>query len=396
MTIETTAIKAVAQGNGATTVWPFAFLIPADSDLVLTLVDIASGNETVISPVNYTTTGIGNEAGGTVTYPLSGSPLSSATSIVIERRLPLTQETDLLNQGAVYPQAIEDALDYLTMVAQQLQDQIDRAIVFSVADTVEVDLPLASARANKVLAFNSNGDPIAADLITPGTTVSAAMIPVVTAPTTAAALVALGIPGSLLDLLIPAGTVWDYVLTTAPAGFVFPFGQPCTALFPVLRAGLIAAGSPFGTNGVDPLMPDGRSTTFVGKSNMGGVDNGQWAGGTILGAVAGTQSVTLLLAQLPSHQHNVFLKDNQHFHNISPATGGINVIRGDGGGGAFTYAGGGTGALVVTVTATTTSNITVGSVNGVANDNQTATAGSGSSHENRQPSIIVNKIIKAH
>jgi hypothetical protein len=51
MTIETTAIKAVATGNGATTVWPYTFLIPAEDDLVLTLVDVASGNPTVIAPV---------------------------------------------------------------------------------------------------------------------------------------------------------------------------------------------------------------------------------------------------------------------------------------------------------------------------------------------------------
>jgi hypothetical protein len=129
------------------------------------------------------------------------------------------------------------------MITQQLQDQIDRAIVFSVADTIETTLPTATARAGLFLGFDTNGDPVAVDGLTAGTTVSAAMIPVVTAPTTAAALTALGLPGALLDLLIPAGTIWDYAGTTAPTGFVLAFGQACTGTYPVLRALLVAAGS---------------------------------------------------------------------------------------------------------------------------------------------------------
>jgi hypothetical protein len=103
MTIETTAIKAVATGNGATTVWPFTFLIPAESDLVLTLVDVASGQSNDNSSCELHRDRCRQDTGGTVTYPLSGSPVSSAYYVVIERVLPLTQETDLLNQGAVYP-----------------------------------------------------------------------------------------------------------------------------------------------------------------------------------------------------------------------------------------------------------------------------------------------------
>jgi hypothetical protein len=128
------------------------------------------------------------------------------------------------------------------------------------------------------------------------------MIPVVTAPTTAAALVALGLPGALLDLLIPSGTEWAYNAGgAAPTGFVFPIGQACTPTFPDYRAKLIAAGSPYGTNGVDPLMPDRRSSIAVGKSNMGGVDNGLMPGGTVLGAlVGGNVNGTLVAGNIPT------------------------------------------------------------------------------------------------
>jgi microcystin-dependent protein len=389
MTIETTAVKVVALGNGATTVWPFTFMIPALEDVTLTLVDVASGNQTVIAPIQYTVAGLGNPAGGSVTYPLSGSPVASTTQVVVERRMPLKQETDLQNQGAAYPETIEDALDYLTMVAQQLQDQINRSIVFNVADSSTVTLPSATARANKVLGFDSGGNAIAVAALSPSVTVSAAMIPVVTAPTTNAALTALGFPGAFLDQLIPAGTVFAYCGTSAPTGFALGFGQPCTGSFPVLRALLVGASSPFGTNGTDPLFPDCRGRSNVGKSNMGGVDNGIWAGGNILGAVAGTQSVQLVTAQIPSHRHSVFLNDPGHFHSVNAAA---NLGTG--------YTSGGLGppaATSATDTGTKVTNITVRDTSGGGGTaNQTALTGGDGSHENRHPSIVFNILVKAH
>lgn len=384
MTITTTAIKAVAQGNGANTSWPYTFLIPAESDLVVTLVTIASGNEVVVSPANYSVTGIGNDAGGQVTYPLVGPALSALYKIVVERVLPLTQDTDLVNQGGAYPQDIEDALDYLTMAVQQLQDQINRSIVFSVADSVAADLPVASARANLSLTFNSNGDPVATSQLTPGTTVSAAMIPVVTAPTTAAALTALGLPGALLDLLIPSGTEWPYHAGgAAPTGFVFPVGQPCTPTYPDYRAKLVAAGSPYGTNGVDPLMPDRRSTVIAGKSNMGGVDNGLLTGGTVLGAVLSTQTKTLVAGNLPPHTHtSPTLNDPGHFH------GGERLFDGSAGALDLTVGAGGhanTGTTGLKVTGITLGASTGNNASGVSTPVSVV-----------QPTFISNIILKVH
>src|SRR3954471_21730108 len=153
MTLTTSSIKAVAQGNAATTSWPFTFIIPTLDDIVVTLVLISSGDETVLAPSTFTVTGLGVSTGGTVTYPLSGSPLSALYKIVVERFVPDLQETDLVNQGGAYPADIEDALDYVTMITQQLQDQLDRALIFSIADTgSDGTLPIASARADLFLA----------------------------------------------------------------------------------------------------------------------------------------------------------------------------------------------------------------------------------------------------
>lgn len=387
MTLITQSTKAVAQGNGATVAWPFTFLIPAVEDLVLTLVDVASGNPTIISPVNYTVTGLGNANGGTVTYPLTGSPVPSTSYVVVERFVPDVQETDLTNQGAVYPADIEDALDYLTMITQQLQDQVDRSIVFSVADMVEVTLPPATARANLFLGFNSSGAPIAVSGLTPGTTVSAAMIPVVTAPTTAAALTALGIPGSLLDLLIPPGTIWDYAAGgTAPTGFVYPIGQACTSLYPNYRANLISAGSPFGTNGTDPLMPDLRSVVVAGKSNMGGTDNGLLTGGTVLGALLGLQSSSLAANQIPTITSVNAAQAISVVTTVNGVPSGQSLSSAASAGGSRFVADwgtSGTGELVGALTSTGSNSISV-----------VYTNGSLQPFSRVQPTLICNKILK--
>ncbi len=388
MTLSTTSTKAVAQGNNASTVWPYNFLIPADGDLVVTLVDVASGNPTVLAPSTYTQTGIGDPLGGTVTYPLSGSPLAPTTLIVVERSVPDVQETDLVNQGGVYPQDIEDALDYLTMITQQQQDQISRSIVFSVADTVEVTLPTATARANLFLGFNASGDPVAVDGLTAGTTVSAAMIPVVTAPTTAAALTALGLPGALLDLLIPSGTEWDYNAGgAAPTGFVYPIGQACTSLYPDYRAKLIAAGSPYGTNGVDPLMPDKRSVVNAGKSNMGGADNGLLTGGTVLGAVLGLQSSNLAANQIPS----LTSVNGAQSITVHPVGRTYAVTTNGVSSGTTVQA----GALVVP-TSTINDFLSVADFTANNSISVTYTNGSLQPYSRVQPTFICNKILKVH
>lgn len=390
MTLITQSTKAVAQGNGATVTWPFTFLIPASDDLTVTLVDVASGNPTVLAPSVYTVTGFGDPLGGVVTYPLSGSPLTSATYIVVERFVPEVQETDLTNQGAVYPADIEDALDYLTMITQQLQDQVDRSIVFSVADTVTVPLPTATARADLFLGFNSSGDPVAVDGLTAGTTVSAAMIPVVTAPTTAAALTALGLPGSLLDLLIPSGTCWEYdAAGAAPTGFVFPIGQACTPTYPDYRAKLVAAGSPYGTNGTDPLMPDRRSTVGAGKSNMGGVDNGLLTGGTVLGAVLSSQNINLAPGNIPD-----ITGDNNAPFGIS-GTSGANLFLQGGVSDNFTSApGSGQFDNLTKVQVSVSGTVAIHVVS--FKSTNTSGSSSGTAFSRVQPTFICNFILKVH
>jgi hypothetical protein len=166
MTIATTASSVTAQGDGSNTVWPFSFLIPEATDLILTVTLISDGSSTIIDPSLYSVTGLGNNAGGSVTYPSSGSPLSSLYNITIQRTLPLTQTTQLTSQGSFDPAVVEDEFDYLTMLSQQMQDQINRALAFPVgaSDTSAATLITAilNGAANATAAETAAADAEAA------------------------------------------------------------------------------------------------------------------------------------------------------------------------------------------------------------------------------------------
>lgn len=129
MTISTTASVVTAQGNGATTSWPFSFLIPTGA-IKVTLTLRSDGTTQVLSSSAYSVSGLDNPAGGTVTYPLSGSPLASTYNITIERVVPYTQTSNFTNQGDFNPEALDEALDTVVMQIQQLKTLIDNAIAF--------------------------------------------------------------------------------------------------------------------------------------------------------------------------------------------------------------------------------------------------------------------------
>ena len=164
MTVSSTSSRVVYAGTGSTTSFPFAFKVNQPADLVVVHTD-ATGTDFVLSPSQYAATGFGLDAGGSVTYPLSGSPIAEPTKLTIYRDVAVTQPTSLSNQGAMWPQVIEAALDRLTFVAQKVTDAVSRSLVISPTDSAALTvLPNAKTRANSVLAFDGAGQPYAATL----------------------------------------------------------------------------------------------------------------------------------------------------------------------------------------------------------------------------------------
>lgn len=279
MTISTTSNSVTIAGNGATSVFSFPFVAGAAINIVVIFTD-ASGNETTLLSSQYTLflNPPGTNAiwgiGGTVTYPIVGSPIAVGTTLTIERIVPLTQTTSISNQGDFYAQAVEAAMDILCMEIQQIGAVPLRSIQAPPVDlNPQMVLPAAAQRANLFVGFDNNGNVIAA---TPagGTPVSAAMIPVVSALTLALSRAAYGFGIALTGPLTKEPT--RTVLTTGSGTYTTPTGA--TRLNVRMPGGGGGGGAQATNSGTG-----GGNTTF-GTALL--VANGGW-GGAAAGGIGG-------------------------------------------------------------------------------------------------------------
>lgn len=207
MTISTTSTTVTYIGNGATTVFTFPFVGDDPSDITVVYTD-AADNQTTLGTSTYSITfnpiPVGGlwAVGGSVHYPLIGLPISTGTFLTITRTLPLTQEVTISNQGAFYPQAVEQALDILEMQIQQVSDSVN-----------ENTFPPLLSRENKAFYFDSAGLPIAS--VATGTEIDAVALAYATSgQITAGTLGTVSTTAALLTLF-PVG-----VSLTNGAGFV--------------------------------------------------------------------------------------------------------------------------------------------------------------------------------
>ena len=160
MTISTTTTKNSYSGNGSTTAFNYTFFIPTSTDIEV-IVRSSTGTETVKSEgtgsTNYSITGVGNSGGGTVTFVTA--PASGET-VVLRRNTAKTQATDYVANDPFPAESHESALDKLTIIGQDLQEQVDRSIKLSRTNTMtSTEFTVGSTdRANKILAFDSSGE----------------------------------------------------------------------------------------------------------------------------------------------------------------------------------------------------------------------------------------------
>src|SRR5579871_2114209 len=124
ITNPTTTVTDTATGSNLT--WNYGFLIPANTDgsPAITLMQIdTSGVKTAITS-NFSVSGVGNPSGGTVTYPVTGSPLPAGYQLIITRALPYIQTTAFPN-NSFYPKSVESTADNIVMQIQQLDNEIN-------------------------------------------------------------------------------------------------------------------------------------------------------------------------------------------------------------------------------------------------------------------------------
>lgn len=158
MTVSSTNTKNSYSGDDSTVVFAYTFKVFDDDDIQVILRNDTTGAETVqTKTTHYSVSGVGNTSGGNITFVTA--PATGQT-VVLLRAIPLTQATDYTPNDPFPAATHEDALDRLTFIVQDQQEELDRAIKISKTNTItspEFTVG-ATTRANKIFAFDSSGD----------------------------------------------------------------------------------------------------------------------------------------------------------------------------------------------------------------------------------------------
>ena len=168
------------------------------------------------------------------------------------------------------------------------------------------------------------------------------------------------IPNTMLDNVAPPGVVLPFAGASAPSGWLLCDGSAVSRTTYAALFTAISTAFGVGDGSTTFNVPDLRGRVAAGKDNMGGTaasrltTGGSGVDGATLGASGGAQTHTLTSAQIPSHTHS--------------------LAAGAGAGGNSATGGAGYGFPTATTTA--------------------ANTGGDGAHNNTQPTIVLNHIIR--
>jgi len=152
------------------------------------------------------------------------------------------------------------------------------------------------------------------------------------------------------EFLVPTGAVIPYAGDTAPTGWLLCDGNSFSAsLYPALFS---VIGTTYGALFGNPRLPDLRTRVPVGKAASGTFGS--------LGNTGGSETHTLTTAQIPAHNHDVSVTYAQASNTATSGSGNRSSIPQTGSSSTFT----------------------------------STNTGGGGAHNNLQPYIVLNYIIK--
>lgn len=225
MTVSTTVLKSGPDNtDGSTVSFQIAFPYISQSDVVVSLLNVATGvitvgnlnsdysiADNVFPAIGGVVTILANAFGGAAN---GFGKIPAGYTLTRSRAMSIVQPQAYPNGGTFPSAAAEQGYDRLTLIAQQLQLGVNQSVKTPVVDgAAGFVLPAAGQRANKFLAFDSSGAPIASQA---SEIVSSAMAPVVSATTLYDAQVYMGVLSSGGNVgAVQAG---DYLLYSSATG----------------------------------------------------------------------------------------------------------------------------------------------------------------------------------
>ena len=144
MTVAATPAKAGPfVCDGVQTDFPFAFRALEPSHIAVYIGDaqVTTGFTVELA-----------ETGGTVRFTIAPG---SGKSLAILRATPFDQQTDIQDNQAFLPEIVETALDKLTMLVQQLKEEVSRCVKIAVAAGEEPESVIAMILGAKDMALDS-------------------------------------------------------------------------------------------------------------------------------------------------------------------------------------------------------------------------------------------------
>jgi len=184
---------------------------------------------------------------------------------------------------------------------------------------------------------------------------------------------------------VPVGAMFIWLTDTAPAGWLLCYGQAISRAIYAKLFGIIGITFGIGDGSTTFNLPDMRGRLPLGQDDMGGAsaDRVTNAEADSIGGSSGAENHTLSLAESPAHTHtNEHTHDVEHTHELptsDPYEAGTDSFQLD----ALEK-----GSPLISTKSS--SNPT----SGASSDSTTTSKGGDESHNNMQPYLTANYIMK--
>lgn len=236
------------------------------------------------------------------------------------------------------------------VTAQKLIDIVGQAYFTSAADTTDNSTLTLGSSKLKVKDAGITATQLATDAV-------------ITAKIQDGAVTAAKLDAGAVSVLMPTASIMPYAGSSAPTGYLLCDGAAISRSTYSTLFGVLATTYGAGDGSSTFNIPDLRGRVIAGQDDMGGASANRLTGltggvdGDVLGGSGGAETHTLSTAEMPAHTHNL----------PTDSGGALNIQ-----------------SLFATA----------GSDQGYDGSVDSATKGGGGAHNNVQPTIILNYIIK--